>query len=217
MPDSEGLVSQDSYLEVSLESSGSYEFEATGSFIKRLVGSFVDDGIGVGDRITSDNGSNPGSLTVTVVTALQLTVAEAVVDSAAAATVLTVFVPVGEVQSMTTPAGEPSEIDMSHLRSTSREFRNGLRDEGSVSGEMNFVPSDRGQQLMVEMQAEKTGRKVAITVPPVDDGAVQLDGYRWTFTGLVRGMPVSLAVDEKATRSFTIRVSGTPDEAVITA
>ena len=214
---SDGLVSQGAYLEVSVQSTGSYAFVAATDKITRASGDFTADGITVGMRLTTNAPvtANQGSFEVTAVSATEITTNGTLTDASAATTTITAFQKVGEVTSMNTPAGEPAEIDMSHLESTAREFRNGLRDEGSITGEMNFVPSDAGQTIMVEMQSEKTPRQVSITLPAVDDGAQQLDGYRWTFGGLVRGMPVSIGVDEKAVRAYTIRVSGSVTEEVI--
>lgn len=218
MPDSEGLVSQDSFLEVTFRVTGEFAFDETYNTIERDEGSFLTDGFAAGMRIeTGLESGNTGPFTILSVAdnGLSMTLAEDVADLVETALTLTTFVPVAEVNSMNTPAGEPSEIDMSHLRSTAREFRNGLRDEGSISGEMNFVPADPGQVILTQMQGEKTGRTVRITVPPVDEEGQQLPGYQWTFTALARGMPVALATDEKATKSFTLRVSGSVLEELI--
>lgn len=219
MPDAQGLLSQDSFLEVTFEDTISVSFDETYNTIERATGSFITDGYVAGMRVETDSVDNPGPFIITSVAALALTIdaSTPVVDEVAGSQVLTVFVKVAEVISLNTPAGEPSEIDMTHLRSASREFRNGLRDEGSISGEMNFVPSDKGQQILAEMQGEKIARTVRITVPPVEEDQNSLDGYQWTFQGLARGQPVSLGVDEKAVRAFTIRVSGAVTEEIIEA
>lgn len=218
--ETEGRLSQDAFLEVSflipVSATTTLAFAATGKTITRAAGSWITDGVVAGMRIETDSVTNPGPFTIQEVTsATVLTLVEAPVNETATAHVSTLWAAVAEVVSLNTPDGEPSEIDLSHLRSKSREFRNGLRDEGSISGEMNFVPTDPGQIILTEMKSEKYPRSVRITIPA--DDAEDLDGYQWTFPGLVRGMPVSLAVDEKASRAFTIRVAGEVLEEILEA
>lgn len=222
MPASEGRLSQDSFLEVSFKiliaASTTLAFAASGKTITRAAGSWITDGVVAGMRIETGSATNPGPFlikTVTSATVLTLADDETVANESAAAYDATIWAEVAEVVSLNTPDGEPSEIDVTHLRSEAREFRNGLRDEGSISGEMNFVPDDPGQIIMTEMKSEKYPRTVRITIPP--DEQENLSGYQWTFPGLVRGTPVSLAVDEKASKAFTIRVAGAVEEAILEA
>lgn len=217
MSDSEGLLSQDSYLEVSFEKTAGVAFDEDAKTLTRTVGDFVADGFKIGMDIFTNAPAtaNKGPYKIVNVTTTVITVDETLADASAAATVITGYIEVGEVVSLNTPSGEPSEIDVTHLKSSRREFRNGLRDEGSISGEMNFVPSDDGQVILRSMQGEKFPRACRITVPSVEEGAESLEGYRWSFQGLARGMPVSLGVDEKATVSFEIRVTGAVTEEVL--
>lgn len=216
MPDNtKGLISKDSYLEVSLPLNLTVDFDEGYKTMERDTGSFITDGIKVGNVIYPGTPENPGPLTVKTVGALSIVFADDddVEDESNVAMEATVYVKVGEVTSLNTPEGQPSEIDMTHLESEVREFRNGLRDEGSISGEMNFIPDDQGQEILREMQSESTDRSCRITIPP-GDGYV---GYRWTFNALGRAMPVALGVDEKARQSFTLRVNSAVERETIQA
>ena len=58
----------------------SLTFVAATKKITRGSGSFVTDGFVVGNKITTDAALNPGPFTITVVSALEITVSEAVAD-----------------------------------------------------------------------------------------------------------------------------------------
>lgn len=215
---SKGLVAQGAYIEVTHTHTTDVEFVAATKKIIRSEGSFIDDGYLVGQTVETDAaGDNAGPFTIATVAALELTLVEAPTDAAEAETVITAFQKVGEVVNFDTPRSEPSEIEMSHLESTYNEFRNGLRDGGSISGEMNFVASDPGQKILVAMSGEVVARTMRITLPPYNKAGMTLDGYQWTFPGLGRGVASNVAVNSRVTRSFTIRVSGEPTEQVIVA
>lgn len=213
--EAQGLIAKDAFLEVSQIVSGSFSFTTSTNVIARTAGSFVTDGINIGDTLYSDAADvpNQGPLTVTAVTTLSVTVAETLTTHAAAAINLTDYVKVSEVISMNTPSGEPAEIDMTHLRSPVKQFRNGLRDEGSITGQMNFIGADPGQLILRAMAKESAPRTVRITLPAQDG----FDGYRWTFDALGRGGQASVATDQRVTQDFTLRVTSEPVEEVVEA
>jgi hypothetical protein len=211
---SNALLSQDSYLEVSQELAATITAAAAGKTFTRSAGSFITDGVIVGDRFTINDALNPNEYTVTVVQALVLTVTETVVDSTSAARVITHFVKVGEVTSMGTPSRDRPDIDVTHLKSTAKEYRKGLRDEGSISGESNFLASDTGQNIMRSMLDEQEApRSCAITVPAKEGN----DGYRWSFEAYVSSMGSQISTDDKISQSFEMRITGEVTEEVIEA
>lgn len=214
MTTAQGLISKGAKLEVSFTSAGSFSAVASTKKIARTTGSFVADGFAIGNTVYSDITANPGPLVVTNVSALELTFgAGTLVDASAAAKTLTSFVKVGEIISMQTPAGAPSEIDMTNLDSDVKEFRNGLRDEGSITGEANFVPDDQGQKILRQMSGETAPRTCAITIPQVDT----YDGYRWQFSALGRGFPAAIPTDGRVTANYTLRVTSLPTETLLAA
>jgi hypothetical protein len=72
---------RDEYRDAAKSATGTVEFIASTKKITRSAGSYITDGFKVGDTITSPNAvSNPGPFTATVVTALEITVSEVLVN-----------------------------------------------------------------------------------------------------------------------------------------
>src|SRR5262245_64623526 len=67
-----------------------------------------------------------------------------------------VYTNVAEVSEETGLGGtEANEIDVTHLLSTAKEFKLGLRDEGSASFRGNYVPGDAGQGQVRSLRASQ--------------------------------------------------------------
>lgn len=174
----------------------------TGADYVRASGSWITDGFKVGMRFTSTDAENPATVfTVTAVTATNLTVTPSpVADGTADNAVFTVQIPIGEITSFDGPGGTNSEIDITSLNSTSREFRNGLRDSGEVTLEMNFVPGNVGQVDLRQQQANtNTPGRYVMTLSTAQT---------ITFSAFVREFSISGAVDDKVSASVTLRVTG---------
>jgi hypothetical protein len=218
MTTSRGKLSFGGELLVSFTIENEYSFDSAYNTIDRPTGSFIDDDVQPGDKIEFEgNETNRGPFTVETVSALSLVVSEDLTDQSDLEATAIIWVEVKEINTMTTPQGEPGEIDMSHLKSTSAEFRNGLRDEGTITGTMNFVPDDRGQVILRTMATEQFPRRCRIEAPPVVEAVTQEPGYRWTFDALGRGVPANFSVNEKLDATYTLRVTGTPVEELIPA
>jgi hypothetical protein len=105
---------------------------------------------------------------------------------------------IGEVTDFSGPDGSASEIDVSHLTSTSKEFIMGLPDEGSLSLSVNWDTSDSGQDACATARAARTEEDFKITYS---------DASTATFTGYVTGMSSSGGVDGKVSGSISIRIT----------
>lgn len=110
-----------------------------------------------------------------------------------------VYTEVGEVTSFDGFDGQASEIDVTHLQSTAKEFLMGLQDEGTFSVDVNFLPDDAGQDAM--RTAKGTGLIQPFRVTFSDTTTA-------TFQGFVLSATVSGGVDAKVDGSFAIRISG---------
>jgi hypothetical protein len=114
---------------------------------------------------------------------------------------VTTYATIGEVTGFTGPGGEATEIDVTHLGSTAKEFLMGLKDEGTVTLDMNYIVSDTQQQGLQTDRTNQTLRNFRIAVPnsPID---------YITFAAYVQGFSISAAPDSKYEGSVTLRVSG---------
>lgn len=109
------------------------------------------------------------------------------------------YTEVKEIVSFTLFDGAASEIDVTHLQSTAKEFLIGLQDFGSGSLECNHLPDDLGQ---VAMRAAKASREIQ------DFRITFSDSSTATCRGFVMSNPLSGGVDAKVDGSFSIRFSG---------
>lgn len=108
---------------------------------------------------------------------------------------------IGEVTSIGGPDGSASEIDVTDLSSTAKEFKMGINDEGSVTLEMMFVPSD------VQHAALRT-HKSARTLAQFQILFTDSPQTQWAFSAYVTALSVSAAVDAALTGSITLRITG---------
>ncbi len=108
---------------------------------------------------------------------------------------------VAEVQSFSGPGGEASEIDVTSLDSTSKEFKLGLQDEGTISLDCILVPGDNAQDGLRADRAAGTVRSFQIVLP--DTATTTL-----TFDALVKGFTITGGVDDVIKASVTLRVTG---------
>jgi hypothetical protein len=109
------------------------------------------------------------------------------------------YTEVKEIKNFNGFDGSASEIDVTHLQSTAKEFRMGIQDNGQFNVDGNFLPGDAGQDLMRAARASREIQDFKITWS--DDSTT-------TFQGFVQGAPRSGGVDAIVEASFTIRISG---------
>jgi hypothetical protein len=100
-------------------------------------------------------------------------------------------------------SGAGAEIDVTTLSSTAKEFRLGLKDEGSMSLDITNTPQDAGQ---IRLSALRTSRATGDFKIEVPTGSPQ---YRLVFHGIVTTFPITFAVDDVLRSTVSIRVTGT--------
>lgn len=109
---------------------------------------------------------------------------------------------IAEITGFSGPDGQAAEIPVTNLLSTAVEVIPGLADNGRMTLNVNFDPSDtNGQTRCRTLRDGGTLGYFKIEWP--DTGSTV-----WTFTAYVLGMPVEGAVDQPVTGQITLRVSG---------
>lgn len=111
------------------------------------------------------------------------------------------FTTIGEITDITGPGGAASEIDVTHLLSTAKEFVLGLADEGEVQLKLNMVPSDAQQTGLRNDRIAGTLRNFKLILTDVGLETA-------TFAAYVKTYSVAAGVDKKIELSITLRVSG---------
>lgn len=109
------------------------------------------------------------------------------------------YTAIGEVKSFTGFDGSAAEIDVTHLKSTAKEFRMGLQDFGSFNMDVNYLPADAGQVLLRAAKASRAIQDFKVTFS---------DATTATFQAFVTNSPLSGGVDNIVDGSFNLRISG---------
>ncbi len=109
------------------------------------------------------------------------------------------YTSVANVKSFNGFGGMASEIDVTNLSSTAKEFRLGLQDFGTITIEVSVDYSDAGQNALRTAQAAGTERTFRLNFP---------NARVATFNGYVKGAPVQGGVDATVEGSFEIRING---------
>lgn len=121
--------------------------------------------------------------------------------STSSATTTAVAAAVEQVNSVSGPSGSANVIDVTHLQSTAKEKLIGLRDEGQVTLDINFLASATNQQKLIDMRARRIQSGLALLFNDVNRSAAKMMCY-------VSGFSVNAAVDAKLTASVTIEIDG---------
>ena len=108
---------------------------------------------------------------------------------------------IGEITSVEGPSGEAEEIDVTHLGSSAKEYMVGLPDEGSLTLQGNYNPSDAGQSQCWADRASQTKRQFRVTY--TDSGPTVA-----SFEAYVKSFSTSLGVGNKISVSIGLRISG---------
>lgn len=180
------------------------QFIAATKKLTRTTGSWITDGILVGHTITTNDSLNPGPFTVSVVTALDITVVETVVDVASASKITTPSMFLGEITGFNGPGGSATVIDVTTLESTAKEKRMGLPDEGQFQIDFNFVPSGvagAGQKFLRDKRTALAETDFVVTFTDTVPTTA-------TFSGYVLEFSIQGAVDDKVSGSATIEITG---------
>jgi Ubiquitin-activating enzyme E1 FCCH domain/Lambda phage tail tube protein, TTP len=111
------------------------------------------------------------------------------------------FTPVAEVVSFSGFDGQASEIDVSDLNSTAKEFKLGLVDSGGFSFTVNTLLSDAGQTAVRTSRDTSTSRQYKLTLPSGTPSVA-------TFTAFAKQVPVAGGVDAKVQSNVALRITG---------
>lgn len=109
------------------------------------------------------------------------------------------YTEVKEITNFSGLDGQASEIDVTHLQSTAKEFRMGLQDWGSFNCDVNFLSDDPGQTAVRAAKASRDLTPFRVTLS---------DGKTILFNAFVTSAPISGGVDAKVDGSFNLRISG---------
>lgn len=109
------------------------------------------------------------------------------------------FIP--EIKTLGGPDGSSPLIDVTDLDSTAKEYLLGLKDEGSFSLGIMYIPANSVHQTLRAAFNNSTTMQFRMTFS--DAGTTV-----WEFTGLVQNFPMSGAVDEVIAATVTIKISG---------
>lgn len=109
------------------------------------------------------------------------------------------YTQIKELKSFSGFDGKASEIDVTTLDSTAKEFKKGLRDNGNFSFDLNRVYTDPGQILLDAGQGEEAAHNFKLELP---------NGKIATFAALVMSFNLSGQVDGVLAASSSLRISG---------
>lgn len=113
----------------------------------------------------------------------------------------TTYTALSNVISIDGPGGSSSEIDITNLSSSAKEFKIGLKDEGTLSVELNYDPSDTGHTGLLSDRDNRTRRSFQIVL--TDSGAEV-----WSFEAYVQEARLSIQPDNVTKLNITLRISG---------
>lgn len=119
-----------------------------------------------------------------------------------------VFTAIPEATDITGPDGSVSEIDVTDLSSTAKEFKRGLPDNGSLSFTLLYIPAQtQHAQLRADFNNPvEVARNYRITFT---DSPATL----WTFFGYVSTFSINNSIDSVTNASVAIRIKGNITEA----
>jgi hypothetical protein len=106
---------------------------------------------------------------------------------------------VGNLKSFSGFDGQASEIDVSNLSSTAKEFRLGLVDFGMLQLELDHDNTDAGQAALLAAYNAATAKSFKLTLPNSNVAS---------FTAYVRKFSAQGGVDQVVKRQVDLRISG---------
>ena len=117
------------------------------------------------------------------------------------------YVSLGCINSFSIDGNARAEIDVTCLTSTSKEFMFGLRDNGTMSLEVRYDPSDAGLALANASYASDVAYQFRITY---NDQITPVTGTKTIseFDGFVMNLSHGGAVDDVLSGSIEVKLSG---------
>lgn len=102
----------------------------------------------------------------------------------------------------TGPSFTRNEIDVTHLASTAKEYKLGLKDPGQFSIDVNYnIWDDAGQEQAWKQLGSNVEIAVKVRVPGTPERG-------WDFNALVLNFETTGATDDRITGTITLRVTG---------
>lgn len=98
-------------------------------------------------------------------------------------------------------SGSASEIDITTLASTAKEYKQGLKDNGTLTFELIRDEDDAGQVELREMEDAQATREFVITLPTSTLNVL-------TFDGFVTSLTTDIGADDVARGSCTVKITG---------
>jgi hypothetical protein len=109
------------------------------------------------------------------------------------------YTQVNNLKTFTGFDGEASEIDVTNLSSSAKEYRLGITDPGKFSIEVDQDNTDAGQLAVRASQAAGSLKSYKLILP---------DGHTFSFTAFCKKFASSLGVDQVVKGSIDFRISG---------
>ena len=125
--------------------------------------------------------------------------------SVSAVTPATTYTPVNCTVGVNMEDAEATDIDITCLSSTSKEYLVGLQDAGTLTLDLNVEFGDAGYKILKE--AKKNGTKIGFEIELAKDGT-ETKGRLFTFNGFVKSLPWAATVDAAITGSANVKISG---------
>ena len=113
---------------------------------------------------------------------------------------------IGCIQTFSIEQPDREQIDVTCLTSTSKEYKFGLRDSGTLAIEMQYDPEGSGQGLLEASYASDEAYHFRIEYTNAPDATGT--GTIKEFQGFVIGISESGGVDDVQTESVNIKISG---------
>lgn len=112
---------------------------------------------------------------------------------------------IGGIESITgIGSGSATEIPITTLASTAKEFRQGLQDFGTIQISLSRRNEDDvGQTELSAMLAAQATREFVLTLPESTKNVI-------TFQGFVTQITSDIAADNVVKGTVTVRITGTP-------
>ena len=111
------------------------------------------------------------------------------------------FLAIDNISGISGPSGSASEIDVTDLDSSAREFLMGLPDEGEISLDMFWAPGTQVHDVLFNARKNRTKKNFRLELT---DSPTTI----YNFFGFVTGLAQNTAVDEAITAALTIRITG---------
>jgi hypothetical protein len=111
------------------------------------------------------------------------------------------FTAIKEIVSFNGPGGAGQVIDVTDLSSDAIEKIMGLHDEGQISFEMNYLPTDTQHALLRTQRAAQAATSFQLIF--TDTGTTT-----WAFTGFVTGFTVTGGVNAPIKANVVVEISG---------